>query len=139
MSINHITARVDGSSLGNPGPAGIGVLIEADGHVLKRISKPLGETTNNAAEYEALLEGLREAAALGADRVTICSDSKLVVNQINSEWTVKSPYLLPLHRAAQQLLDGFKAWEIRHETENYIRPAHVLAQSAAHEARIKTK
>ena len=88
----------DGASRGNPGPAGIGVQItDDDGAVLAEIARGLGIATNNQAEYTAVLEGLRRALELGATRVTVRSDSRLLVEQLSGRFRVKNPTLQRLH------------------------------------------
>src|SRR5262249_1563948 len=86
---------------GNPGPAGIGVQItDAEGEVLAEIARGLGPTTNNVAEYTAVIEGLRRAAELGAEGVLLRSDSQLLIKQLTGAYRVKAAHLGPLHREA---------------------------------------
>lgn len=88
----HLTIQTDGGARGNPGPAGIGVVIldETD-KVLEEHAKYLGVTTNNQAEYQAVLLGLRRALELGATSVEVVADSELLVRQANGEYKVKNP------------------------------------------------
>jgi ribonuclease HI len=105
----------DGASRGNPGPAGIGVQItDEDGHVLAEIAEWLGETTNNVAEYTAALEGLRKASEMGARRVHLRSDSKLLIEQLAGRYKVKASHLRPLHTQVTQLLSGFEQVRLQH-------------------------
>jgi len=105
--------NVDGGARGNPGPAAAAaVLRSADGEVLEEASERLGETTNNVAEYRALLLGLRRAHARGAREVEIVNDSELVARQLTGEYKVKHPSMMPLHREALEALDGFERWSI---------------------------
>lgn len=85
----------DGGARGNPGPAGIGVVIEnADtGEVLEEHAQYLGETTNNQAEYRAVILGLTRAVEMGATQVTVIADSELLVRQATGEYKVKNPGL----------------------------------------------
>ncbi|NLG87127.1 MAG: reverse transcriptase-like protein, partial [Firmicutes bacterium] len=84
--------HIDGASRGNPGPAGIGVVIaDVSGTVLAEVSEYIGEVTNNVAEYKALLKGLQEAARIGAKDVSIYSDSELLVKQMNGQYRVRHP------------------------------------------------
>ena len=86
-----LTIRTDGGARGNPGPAGIGVVIEDEkGNVLEEHAKYLGVTTNNQAEYKAAILGLDRAIALGATSVEIVADSELLVKQANGEYRVKN-------------------------------------------------
>jgi ribonuclease HI len=89
----------DGAARGNPGPAGIGVQItNQKGEVLAEIAEGLGTTTNNVAEYTAVIEGLKRAVELGASEVRLRSDSQLLVFQLTGKYRVKSPHLVGLHR-----------------------------------------
>ena len=105
--------HVDGGARGNPGPAGIGVVLsDPDGNELERANDYIGEATNNVAEYHALLLGLKQASALGAGEVSIVNDSELVARQVTGEYRVKKADLKPLHARAMALLRGFKRWSI---------------------------
>ncbi len=105
---------VDGACHGNPGPAGIGVAIFQDGALIKEISKPIGEATNNIAEYSALIFALLEAVHLKADRLTILSDSQLMCRQVGGKYKVKEPHLKFLHEEILLLIKMFKAVEVCH-------------------------
>ncbi len=125
---------VDGASRGNPGPAAIGVLIEDDaGQERARISKYIGTTTNNQAEYRALIAGLLEAAALGARSVEIRTDSELMVRQIQGSYMVRNTGLKPLHREVTQLLSRFSSFHIRHVPRKLNTRADGLANKALDE------
>lgn len=87
-----LTIQTDGGARGNPGPAGIGVVIlDEHGKVLEEHAKYLGVTTNNQAEYKAVILGLERALALGARSVEVVADSELIVRQANGEYKVKNP------------------------------------------------
>jgi dinuclear metal center YbgI/SA1388 family protein len=106
---------IDGGSRGNPGPSAIGVVLEdAEGTVLDTLSRAIGTTTNNVAEYRALLAGLDMAARIGARKVEVMSDSELLVKQMRGEYKVKNEGLKPLHAEARQQADGFSHFAIRH-------------------------
>ncbi len=94
-----------------PGPAGYGAVVReaGTGEVLLERSASLGITTNNVAEYPGLIAGLRAAAELGATRVDVRMDSKLVVEQMSGRWQIKNPGLRPLAAEAAKLVDGFAA------------------------------
>ncbi|GAA2803582.1 bifunctional RNase H/acid phosphatase [Crossiella cryophila] len=101
--------EADGGSRGNPGPAGYGAVVKdpGTGEVLAERAEGIGEATNNVAEYQGLLAGLRAAAELGATEVECRLDSKLVVEQLAGRWKIKHPALQPLAREAQRLAAGF--------------------------------
>ncbi|MGN6369354.1 MAG: reverse transcriptase-like protein [Phycisphaerae bacterium] len=100
-----VTVHFDGGSRGNPGPAGIGVVVlDEKKRPLYELAEFLGNRTSNFAEYTALVRGLTAAKALKASRVEVKADSELVVRQINGVYKVKSPDLLPLYRQAMGLI-----------------------------------
>jgi ribonuclease HI len=100
----HITVRTDGGARGNPGPAGIGVVLEDEkGKVLEEHAKFLGVKTNNQAEYEAAILGLERAKKLGAKSVKVYADSELLVKQANGEYKVKHENIKPLHARLKAL------------------------------------
>jgi ribonuclease HI len=122
---------VDGASRGNPGPAALGVVVtDGRGRPIAEIGEYLGETTNNVAEYRALLRGLREARQRGAGEIEIFADSDLLVRQIRGEYRVKSPHLAILHREVREALDGFARWQIRHVPRGQNAAADALANAA---------
>ena len=104
-----VVLYADGGSRGNPGPAGYGAVVFAeDGTtVLAERAAYLGRATNNVAEYSGLIAGLEAALELGADRVAVRMDSKLVIEQMSGRWQVKHPDMKPLAARAAALLDGF--------------------------------
>jgi ribonuclease HI len=109
-----VVVHVDGGARGNPGPAAIGVVVSAvDGALLEQLGEAIGETTNNVAEYRALLRGLERARALGADEVEVVGDSELVAKQVNGQYKVKHAGLKPLHGEALRALAGFERWRVR--------------------------
>ncbi len=115
MNPKHLFVYADGGSRGNPGPAGAGAYLENEGgEPVARIYKYLGETTNNVAEYSALIFGLKEALRQKAEEVTVRMDSQLVVRQIAGEYRVKEPTLQKLHAQAQDLLGNFKRYRVEH-------------------------
>jgi ribonuclease HI len=105
----------DGAARGNPGPAGAGaVIVSPEGHVVAKVGKYLGETTNNVAEYTGLILGLKRAKAMGLRELDVLADSELLVKQLNGEYQVKADHLRPLHDEARALLQGFDQIEVRH-------------------------
>ena len=109
------TLFADGGSRGNPGPAASGaVLYDESGDVLDEIGLFLGVTTNNVAEWTALIEGLKAALARGVEEIAVRLDSELVVRQLSGQYKVKHPGLIPLHAQAKVLLRKFRAADVRH-------------------------
>ncbi|RKT52727.1 bifunctional RNase H/acid phosphatase [Saccharothrix australiensis] len=104
-----VVVEADGGSRGNPGPAGYGAVVRdaSTGRVLAERSAGIGVATNNVAEYQGLLAGLRAAAELGASAVSVRMDSKLVVEQMSGRWQVKHPSMQPLAREARALAGAF--------------------------------
>ncbi len=127
----QLVMSIDGAARGNPGPAGIGVLIEEEHGAFRReLCEYIGESTNNAAEYEALLLALNEAARLQATKIRVRSDSELLVRQIEGRYRVKHPRLMELHARACNLILAFRAFEIEHVRRELNREADALANRA---------
>ncbi len=121
----------DGGARGNPGPAGIGVTISDEhGTVLTEFGEAIGETTNNVAEYTALLRALKAAADYDVDSVEFFLDSELVVKQLNGEYKVKNAGLKGLHAAALERLGKYGEVRIRHITRAKNKVADRLANEA---------
>lgn len=126
----------DGASKGNPGDAGIGVVISTpDGAVVKEIGEYIGKVTNNAAEYKALIRGLREAAELGATEVEISTDSELLARQLAGVYKVKSENLRPLYEEAMGLLRVFRRASISHVMRELNSRADQLANEGVRKHR----
>lgn len=121
---------IDGASIGNPGPAGIGVILTQDGQVIKNVSMYLGVQTNNVAEYMALIFGLQEALILKARVVKIYTDSQLLCRQVNNEYKIKSPNLIGLYSQVQHLLSAFESVEVRYISRDKNQGADKLAKKA---------
>lgn len=121
---------MDGASRGNPGPAGIGVLIEDEGGLRREHLAYIGKATNNVAEYRALLLALRKAKRLRPQKVTVFSDSELLVRQLRGEYRVRSPKLQKLHRAVLSFLASFPFFQIEHIGREQNRRADELANLA---------
>lgn len=138
-----LTIWIDGAARGNPGPAGAGVTIsDPRGGRVTEIALPLGETTNNVAEYAALLCALQEAARVGAREVMVRTDSELLAKQIQGDYRVKDPTLRVFHALAQRLIEGFQRCEVTHVPREQNRAADRLANRAVEEglrARAKGK
>jgi tryptophan 2,3-dioxygenase len=109
----RLVVHVDGGARGNPGPAAAAAVIsEPGGKVVDELGVALGRTTNNVAEYRALLLGLDRARALGATEVEVVNDSELVAKQVTGEYRVRNEELAALHADALRALEGFEQWSI---------------------------
>jgi probable phosphoglycerate mutase len=129
--IMKLILHCDGASKGNPGPAGIGVVLYRDGETepLAAIGENIGKTTNNVAEYQALIRGLREALLKGADQIEVRTDSELMARQIQGRYKVNSPDLLPLWQEARVLMTRFERATITH----VLRGKNALADKLANQ------
>jgi len=126
--------HVDGASRGNPGEAGFGIHVtDAAGGEVASLFGYLGKATNNVAEYQALLHGLRFALDRGARAVEVFSDSELLVRQLEGRYRVKNAGLVPLHREAQSLLARFDKRSVAHVRREQNREADALANRAVDE------
>ena len=104
----EIILFVDGACKGNPGAAGIGILVtDADGVTLAEIGEGIGQTTNNVAEYKALIRGLEEARDRGAGHVTVHTDSQLMARQMEGRYKINAPHLRALQQQAAALCREF--------------------------------
>jgi ribonuclease HI len=129
--------NTDGGARGNPGPAGIGVVLkDADGIVIDEIAEPIGETTNNVAEYEALIAGLELALDRGVSELEIYLDSELVVSQLEGKWKIRNDRLRGLAVTARALLGRFDVATIKHVRRSQNTHADRLANRAMDEAEI---
>lgn len=121
----------DGAARGNPGPAAAGAVVFDDkGEVLAEISQALGQTTNNVAEYRALIAGLEKGHELGVTDIDVRLDSELIVRQIEGRYRVKNAGLIPLYRKATDLLTGFRSYSIKHVPREENKHADRLANQA---------
>jgi ribonuclease HI len=129
--IQKAVVFIDGASRGNPGPASIGAVFKnPKGEIVKTLSLKIGATTNNTAEYMALVLALQEALVLGVDELEVCSDSELLVKQCKGEYKVKEDSLKLLFLIAKQARQGFKNFTVRHVR----REGNKLADAAANRA-----
>lgn len=124
----------DGGSRGNPGEAGIGIVIEdLDGNTLKSISQYIGIQTNNVAEYKALSRGLEVALDMNIRQIKCFLDSELVVKQIKGEYKVKNERMIPMYNMVIPLTKQFKNFEIIHIKRDLNKKADKLANKAMDE------
>ena len=131
--------RTDGAARGNPGPASLGAaLIDASradaldpaARPDATISEALGHQTNNVAEWTGVVEALKLARRLGAERVDLFLDSKLIVEQLHGRWKVKDAKLQPLHAEAKGMLSEFRRWSATHVPRAQNSTADRLANEA---------
>jgi ribonuclease HI len=122
-------AAIDGGARGNPGEAGCGIVLEAGGR-REEHTLYLGITTNNVAEYAALLAALERAHALGLEELAVRSDSQLLVEQMNGGYRVKASHLKSLWLKARTLAAGFRRFSIVHVPRERNRAADTLANRA---------
>jgi ribonuclease HI len=122
-------AAIDGGARGNPGEAGCGIVLDAGGR-REEHTLYLGITTNNVAEYAALLAALERSHALGLDELAIRSDSQLLVEQMTGGYRVKAPHLKSLWLKARTLAAGFRRFSIVHVPRERNRAADALANRA---------
>lgn len=127
--MSELVAYVDGGSLGNPGPSGIGVVISGCESGPVRIAKWIGHQDNNVAEYAALMEALQYAVSLKARKLHVYSDSQVVVRQMTGEYMCCSPRLYSLHWTCRKLARAL-TFSISHVPRENNAEANGLAQSA---------
>jgi ribonuclease HI len=129
--ISEFYIQADGASRGNPGKAGVGAVIsDAQGRTVKELKCFLGMTTNNVAEYRAVILALEKALELGGGSVTLYLDSELVVRQLRGEYRVREAHLQTLHRRALELLNRFSKYAIHSVPREENRRADQLANEA---------
>jgi ribonuclease HI len=111
----RLTVDVDGGARGNPGPAAVGVVVrDENGEIMVERAERIGQTTNNVAEYKALLLGIATAAELGGTELELVGDSELIVRQVEGRYKVKDATLRELHTEVKRALAGLDSWSIRH-------------------------
>lgn len=131
MAENKLIIYSDGGARGNPGPAGIGVVIYSpEKEIIAEISEYLGETTNNQAEYRAVIAGMEKAKELGALELEFYLDSELVVRQLNGQYKVKNEGLAPLFVKIYNLRQSFKKVTFSHVRREFNKEADALANQA---------
>ena len=128
--------HTDGASLGNPGPAGAGFVLESPaGQTIAERAIPLGETTVGAAEYRALIAGLSEVVSRQLRRVRVRSDSEFMCRQLQGRYRVRSATIKPLYEWAQKLIEHLDHFEICHTDREHNTRADELAKQGAEEAK----
>jgi ribonuclease HI len=135
--VNTLKIYIDGSSRGNPGQAGAAALIyDSSGQLLSKASRYLGRTTNNVAEYNALLLALEESAKLNGRRLQVFSDSELLVRQYNGEYKIKNKTLQGLHRQVRRWVTKFDQVLLSHIPREENKEADALANKVVNEHQI---
>jgi len=131
MKVKRVIIHADGTSLGNPGPAAIGVTIKDEqGQLVASISRGIGRATNNQVEYRALIAALEKATKLGAEEVDANLDSELIVRQINGKYRVRNLALKPLYQQVKKLQSRLRGFTITHVPRQQNTEAHKLASMA---------
>ncbi len=133
--MNSPRIYVDGATRGNPGKSGIGVVIcDGEDRAIKRISEYIGITTNNVAEYTALIYALQEALIMKEKEVVIFTDSELVAKQVSGEYVVKAEELKRLRKQVDHLSKGFEKVDIQFIKRERNKSADTLANQAIEDA-----
>ncbi len=130
MNQDVIQINIDGAARGNPGPGAFAFVMRHGNQVIDEGSACLGRTTNNVAEYTALLRALEHAAKMGAKRLLIYSDSELLVKQMNGVYRVKNADLRELYDEARKLSREFQEVTIKHVTRENNSDADRLCNEA---------
>ena len=129
--------HTDGGARGNPGPAGIGVVLtDPNGNVLEERYAGIGSATNNVAEYSALIAGLELAREKGVTDLEVALDSELVVSQVKGEWKIRNDRLRQLAVRARSLLDRFDSVTISHVRREHNAHADQLANKGMDESEV---
>jgi|TARA_B100000586_G_scaffold14081_1_gene9682 ribonuclease HI len=130
---NKITLYVDGAADLHSKTAGIGGVIYNSDEEIFSFSEYLHDSTNNEAEYGALIAGLKYLIKLNLLNPTIYSDSELIVKQVNGEYRVKNDRMITLYNEVINLLSNFKSWSLIH----VLRDKNIVADKLANEGRKK--
>ncbi|MBI4064262.1 MAG: ribonuclease HI family protein [Elusimicrobia bacterium] len=134
-----LTIYIDGACRFNPGPAGIGVwIVDGQGKTLAEISEFIGQATNNIAEWSAYLRALREAKKMGAEEVSIFTDSQLLVEQVRGNFKVRDERLKVFWRQAKQLQEELPGFKLAHVPREINKMADSLAKRSV-EGKVKSK
>jgi ribonuclease HI len=131
---DEVVVFCDGGARGNPGPAAIGAVVLDPATTpptrLAVVSERIGNTTNNVAEYEALIAGLVAAQQFPSRIVRVRADSMLVIEQLCGRWRVKQAHLRPLHARARALLDRYDQVDLQHVRREQNADADALVNAA---------
>ncbi|MFW5649534.1 MAG: ribonuclease HI family protein [Candidatus Alkaliphilus sp. MAG34] len=131
INLTEAVMHTDGGARGNPGIAGIGIVIEdKDGNSIREISQYIGEQTNNMAEYKALSRGLEAALDLGIKKITCYLDSELVVKQLKGEYRVKNERIISMYNMVMPLIKEFDDFKVIHVKRELNKKADKLVNEA---------
>jgi ribonuclease HI len=131
LSVNKVIIYTDGAARGNPGPSAIGAIVKDEkGNLITHISRRIGITTNNQAEYQAIIAALEKAISLGARHVELKTDSELVTKQINGQYKVKKAVLRALYQKVIQLIGSLEGFTIAYIPREQNTEADNLANRA---------
>ncbi len=128
--MKHAAIHTDGGARGNPGPAAIGYTIEILGEPTVLVGQTIGATTNNQAEYQAVVAALADAVRRGVTSVDVYADSELVVKQLRGEYKVKNKDLAPWFVKATSLLHAIGRFQLH----TIPREANATADSLVNKA-----
>ncbi|PSQ07921.1 ribonuclease H [Halobacteriales archaeon QS_5_70_15] len=125
----------DGACRGNPGPSAVGYALVTDDGIAAEGGERIGRSTNNRAEYEALIRALEVAADFGFEEVAVRGDSELIVRQVRGEWDTNDPDLRERRVRVRELLESFERWSIEHVPREINDRADELANEALDDGR----
>ncbi|MFH1258799.1 MAG: ribonuclease HI family protein [Elusimicrobiota bacterium] len=133
--MKELFINIDGAARGNPGPSGIGVVIkDKENKIIAEINEYIGQATNNAAEYQALLRALEKADKMGANVLNIFSDSELMVKQYLGIYRTKDKKLVEFLNRAREIAKSFASIKIKHVPREQNKEADKLANIAINSA-----
>lgn len=128
--MKRATLHTDGGARGNPGPAGIGYVLRVKDSEAVFHGEYIGETTNNQAEYTALLAGMKRAQEAEVENLECFLDSELIVRQLQGDYRVKNHGLKPLFKEAQELANKFTDVSFSHVPREKNKEADKLVNRA---------
>ena len=138
VELDRIYVHIDGASRGNPGEAGIGVVIkDGKGNIIRMYNEYIGIKTNNEAEYTALKKGLELALDYCRKHATVLSDSELIVKQRKSQYRTRKKHLKSLAKQVESLEDMFEIVEYQNVPREQNREADKLANQAIDRSSLK--
>lgn len=131
MKYQHLISYTDGGSRGNPGPAAFGYVLKTpDGETIAGLGEYIGETTNNQAEYKAILAAIRKARELGAETLEMRMDSELAMKQLTGEYRVKDQGLATIYMLIHNERVAFKKVVFKHVRREFNKEADALVNLA---------